>query len=115
MRQQDDWNDGNIETFMGAYLNSDSLRFASGGSYRFGWQPTLDRYHTEYPDRDAMGLLTFFDLHIDILSENWAMAFGSWNLKRSGEYKDIGGLFTLILLRTLDGWRIAYDHTSSAS
>lgn len=35
MNQQDDWNDGDIEAFMGGYLNSDSLRFASEGSYPF--------------------------------------------------------------------------------
>ncbi len=28
---------------------------------------------------------------------------------------DIGGLFTLILLRMGDGWRITFDPTSSAS
>ena len=115
MNQQDDWNDGDIEAFMDAYLNSDSLRFASEGSYRFGWKATLDRYHTSYPDRAAMGRLTFSDLDIELLSERWAIAFGVWNLKRGGDYDDIGGLFTLILLRTTAGWRIKYDHTSSAS
>lgn len=115
MNQQDDWNDGDIEAFMGGYLNSDSLRFASEGSYRFGWKATLDRYHTSYPVRAAMGRLTFSDLAIELLSEHWAMAFGAWNLKRGGDYDDIGGLFTLILLRTSGCWRIKYDHTSRAS
>ena len=114
MNQENDWNEGDIEAFMAAYLNSDSLRFASGNSYRFGWQNTLDRYHTTYPDRDAMGTLTFSDLDIDILSAEWAMAFGAWHLERAGEYEDIGGLFTLVLQRTGGGWRIKYDHTSSA-
>jgi len=113
IEQQNDWNAGDIRGFMEGYLKSDSLRFASGGAYRYGWQATLERYLTTYPDRDAMGQLTFSDLDIDVLSPDWALAFGAWNLVRGGAYEDIGGLFTLVLVRTDDGWRIKFDHTSS--
>lgn len=114
MDQQADWNAGDVESFMEGYVRSDSLRFASGGTYRFGWQKTLERYHSRYPDRASMGTLAFTDLDIDVLSPEWAMTFGSWHLTRGGEYSDIGGLFTLILHRKADGWKIMYDHTSQA-
>ncbi len=114
MNQQNDWNAGDIEAFMQGYVHSDSLRFASGGTYRFGWDATIERYYDTYPDRDAMGTLVFSNLDIDILSNGWAMAFGAWHLTRGGDYEDIGGLFTLILRRDAQGWRIMYDHTSRA-
>ena len=115
MNQERDWNAGDVNGYMKGYLKSDSLRFASGGAYRYGWQATLERYLDTYPDRDAMGVLTFSDVKINVLSPDWAMAFGAWNLKRGGEYKDIGGLYTLLLVRTEEGWRIKFDHTSSRS
>ena len=112
--QQDDWNDGDINSFMQGYVRSDSLRFASGGTVRYGWETTLERYLYSYPSRDAMGTLEFSDLDIDILSNEWAMAFGAWHLTRGGDFSDIGGLYTLILHREADGWKVMYDHTSQA-
>ena len=113
--QQHDWNNGDIAGFMTGYVENESLRFASGGTYRFGWQATIDRYYATYPDRDAMGLLKFSELEVEILSSEWATAFGRWNLQRGGDYEDIGGLFTLLLVRTDEGWLVKYDHTSQAS
>jgi len=112
MTQVDDWNNGDIAGFMTGYVENETLRFASGGTYRFGWKATIDRYHATYPNRDAMGQLTCSELDIEILSHDWATAFGRWNLKRGGEYEDIGGLFTLLLVRTNEGWLVQYDHTS---
>lgn len=115
MTQQEDWNNGDIAAFMTGYVETESLRFASGGAYRFGWQATIDRYYATYPNRDAMGELTFSELDVEILSNEWATVFGRWNLQRGGDYEDIGGLFTLLLVRTDEGWLVKYDHTSQAS
>jgi len=114
MRQQDAWNAGEIETFMDDYVKSDTLRFTSGASVRYGWNSALERYYTTYPDRAAMGTLTFDELKIDVLSSEWALVFGSWHLARGGEWEDIGGVYTLLLLRTPAGWKVLYDHTSQA-
>ena len=114
MRQQDAWNEGDIDAFMSDYVQSDTLRFTSGGTVRYGWDSAMERYLTTYPDRDAMGELTFSDLAIDILSAEWALAFGAWHLKRDGDYSDIGGRYTLLMHRGPDGWKVLYDHTSQA-
>lgn len=114
MRQQDAWNAGEIEAFMADYVKSDTLRFTSGASVRYGWNSALERYYTTYPDRAAMGTLTFDDLKIDVLSPEWALVFGSWHLVRGGEWEDIGGVYTLLMTRTPDGWKVLYDHTSQA-
>lgn len=106
------WNQGDIDGFMGSYWRSDDLRFASGGTVSFGWQTVLDRYRVRYPDRKAMGHLVFSDLDVRLLGEEAALAFGRWTLEREDDAPT--GLFTLILKRLPEGWRIVHDHTSSA-
>jgi ketosteroid isomerase-like protein len=113
--QQEAWNRGDVEAFMQGYRQVDTLRFASGGTVRTGWQETLDAYLRNYPDRAAMGTLAFDSLDVRILSPRWAMAFGRWRLDRANDTPQ--GLFTLVLHRPTrsDPWRIVHDHTSSAS
>jgi ketosteroid isomerase-like protein len=106
------WNAGNIEGFMEGYDKSDTLRFASGGKVHHGWKTTLDNYKKNYPDKPAMGALTFSEIDITVLSPDAAMAFGRWRLKR--EKDEPSGLFTLIFRKTQTGWRIVHDHTSLA-
>jgi len=106
------WNQGSIEGYMETYWNSPNLRFASGGKVTYGWQETLDGYLKRYPDRAAMGRLVFRDLDIRVLSDDAALAFGTWRLER--EHDQPHGLFTLQLRRLDEGWRIVHDHTSSA-
>lgn len=106
------WNAGDIERFMQTYWQSDDLCFASGGTVNRGWEATLERYRTTYPDRAAMGQLTFDLLDVQVLAEDAAVVFGSWRLRRAGE--DLSGLYTLVI-RKLDGrWLIVHDHTSVA-
>lgn len=109
------WNAGDLEGFMAGYARTDTLRFASGGSVRYGWQATLDGYRRGYPDRAAMGTLAFENLDIRVLSPRHALAFGGWRL-RYPDQPDAAGLFTLLLERAgADApWRVVHDHTSSA-
>ena len=37
------WNKGDIAGFMEGYAKMSTLRFASGATVTYGWQPTLDR------------------------------------------------------------------------
>lgn len=113
--QSNAWNSGDIPGFMAGYQKSPKLRFASGGSITFGWQPTLERYQKRYTDRDIMGHLEFRDLKILILSETYAEVFGSWHLSRKDKIGDASGLFTLLMQHTPDGWKVIHDHTSSAA
>lgn len=104
------WNRGDIEGFMQGYLNSPELKFISGDNITKGWQPTLDRYKKNYDSRAKMGVLTFSELEITVLSKDAAIVSGSWALQR--EKDNPKGKFTLLFRKTKDGWRIALDHTS---
>ena len=109
-----DWNNENIPAFMETYVKSESLRFASGGNTRRGWQETLERYQSAYPSPEAMGRLAFEDLEIKVLSQEWAEVHGRYRLSREGDYPDATGLFTLLTQNTVSGWKILHDHTSAA-
>ena len=106
------WNAGDLEAYMGCYLKAEELRFAAGGSVTRGWEKTLARYRQGYPDRTAMGRLTFSDLDVTLLADDAAYVFGRWRLDRAEDAPH--GLFTLVFRRADDRWRIVHDHTSSA-
>ena len=112
-RQVAEWNRGDIPAFMETYVKSEALRFSSGSTVQRGWDATFERYKKRYPDREAMGTLTFEDLEIKVLAEEWAEVHGRYRLKREGNYADATGLFTLLLQRTPMGWKILHDHTST--
>jgi ketosteroid isomerase-like protein len=105
------WNRGDIDAFMQGYWNSEQLRFASGDSVTYGWAAANRRYHDHYPDRSAMGQLVFSDLEVEMTGADAALVFGRWALQR--EHDRPHGLFSLLLRRTADGWKITRDHTSA--
>ena len=110
--QQEAWNRGDIDGFMNGYWRSEQTVFVSGDEVTRGWQKVLDRYKAKYSDRAKMGTLTFSNLEITPLSDDSAVALGSWQLKRATD--EPHGRFTLIFRRLPDGWKIVHDHTSAA-
>ena len=109
--QVEAWNGGSVRGFMDGYARADTLTFLSGGSVRTGWEETLYGYVRGYPDAAAMGTLAFEDLTVHPLSRDRALAWGRWRLTRADDAP--GGLFTLVLAQTPEGWRVVHDHTSS--
>lgn len=111
--QQHAWNAGDIPAFMEGYWRSDSLTFVGGRGVTYGWQATLEGYLQRYPDRTAMGQLTFGVEYLQGLGPGAAMLVGTWHLDRTND--QLGGYFTLTW-RKIDGqWLIVSDHTSSSS
>ena len=109
--QRDAWNRGDIEGYMDGYDRSNETVFISGDNVTRGWKTVLERYKKSYDTREKMGVLTFSDLEINLLSSNSAVVLVRWALKRSND--EPHGRFTLIFKRTKKGWRIIHDHTSS--
>ena len=108
--QRQGWNRGDMDAYMQGYWKSDSLLFVGKNGPTYGWQKTLDNYKKGYPDKNAMGFLTFGIKKIEFLSRDRAFVLGSWNLKQ--EKDEPKGYFTL-LLRKIDGqWKVVADHSS---
>ena len=97
---------------MKGYWRSPDLTFFSGANATEGWQTTLDHYRQRYQGAGKeMGKLDFYDLYVDLLGTDAAFVRGHWHLvMKSG--KEEGGLFTLVLKKFPEGWRIVHDHTS---
>ena len=109
-RQQNDWNQGKINNFMDGYWVSDELKFVGANGVTYGYEATLKNYHKRYPDRTAMGKLTFSVVTAEKLSRKVIMLVGTWDLERT--IGDIGGHFTLMWKKIKGKWVIIADHTS---
>ena len=107
------WNRGDIEGYMNGYDRSPNTEFVGADSITRGWQDVLDRYKKRYDTREKMGVLTFSDLEITMLSKDAALVLGRWRLKRAND--EPHGTFTLLFRKRKAGWRIVHDHSSSAS
>ncbi len=108
------WNRHDLEGFMAGYWDSPQLTFFSGGTVTTGWQPTLERYRKRYQGEGReMGTLRFADLRVESLRPDAAFVRGAYELTMSTGKKP-HGLFTLVLRKLPEGWRIVHDHTSSA-
>ena len=109
--QQAAWNRGDVVAFMEGYWKSGQTEFLGAGGVQRGWQAVLDRYRRNYPDRKAMGQLTFSELEIAIVAPDAAYVVGHWQLEREADRP--AGVFTLIFRKFPEGWRIVHDHTSA--
>lgn len=107
--QEEFWNKGDVRGFMDYYWKSDSLKFIGSKGITYGWQKTLDNYIKGYPNKDAMGILTFTILEATQLSKSSIYVIGKWDLKKE---KPSGGHFTLLWKKINNQWVIVADHTS---
>lgn len=108
--QRSAWNKGNLEDFMQTYWKSDSLLFVGQSGPKYGWQTTLDNYRKSYPNRAAMGTLSFDIKEVRFLTQDDAFVLGAWHLQRE---KDTPNGYFTILLKKIDGqWKIIADHSS---
>lgn len=109
-KQRLDWNNGDMIGYMQGYLKSDSLLFVGKTGPFYGWEKNLQVYQQVYPDKAAMGNLTFDIIQIKIIDKKHAFVLGGWNLQmEKGEQK---GFFTLIVKKFKEGWKIVVDHSS---
>ena len=104
------WNQGDLEGYMQGYWKSDSLVFIGKNGLTKGWKSTLENYLKSYPDKKAMGLLSFDLLKKQALGDDHFLIIGKWTLTRQ---KDIlSGHFSLTWMKMDGKWLIIADHSS---
>ena len=111
--QQSAWNRADVDAFLEGYWHSPELTFSGSNGVARGWDAVLARYKKNYPDRAAMGQLSFSDLEFRFLGPDAALVLGKWHLQR--EKDELGGVFTLVWQRFPEGWKIIHDHTSAVT
>jgi ketosteroid isomerase-like protein len=112
LKQEAAWNRGDIDAFAEGYKDSSDTLFINNQVQR-GYAGMLESYHRNYPNREAMGTLSFSELEVHPLDERFAVCIGKYHLdrnKKSGGNAD--GIFSLILEKTDKGWKIVVDHTT---
>jgi beta-aspartyl-peptidase (threonine type) len=112
-RQVEDWNRRDLEAFLEGYWHAPGVVFQAGAERFDGFEAMRARYRARYQaEGKEMGRLAFSGLEVVILGADSAFARARWQLTMS-DGKQPGGLFTLILRKFPEGWRIVHDHTSS--
>ncbi len=108
--QETAWSDGDVHQFMEGYWKSENLSFVGKSGINKRWETTLNNYIKGYPDKAAMGTLTFDILEMNRISNEAYHMIGRYTLVRDIDKPT--GLFTLIW-KYIDGqWLIVSDHTS---
>lgn len=104
------WNRGDLDCFMDGYIKSDELVFVGSLGPKYGWEVTLNNYKKSYPNKDAMGTLTFDLLKFIPLGNKHQLVIGKWSLKRKAD--NPSGHFSLVFEKIKGEWKIIADHSS---
>ncbi len=110
--QEKAWNRGDIDAYATGYKDSPDLLFV-GRQISRGYGSLVLDYKKNYPNKEAMGTLTFTELEPHVLDEKFAIVLGHYHLERNkkgGGPAD--GIFSLVFEKTEKGWKIIVDHTS---
>lgn len=110
------WNRGDLDGFMAPYLPSPGLTFSGSGGVRRGFDAVMRRYRDDYFESGAsLPVLRFEDLETRDLGADHALMLGRYVLlDPASEARIDTGFFSLVWVRTVDGWRIMHDHTTAA-
>jgi ketosteroid isomerase-like protein len=110
--QENAWNRGDIGAYATGYRDSPDTLFI-GRQVSRGYQAMLNDYKQNYPNRDAMGTLSFSDLEPHLLDDHFAVVVGKYHLERGRKAGgNADGIFSLVFQKTDAGWKIIVDHTT---
>jgi ketosteroid isomerase-like protein len=111
--QEAAWNRHDLTEFLKSYNMSETISFFTDDVVACGWVGVNDRYQRGYgkdPDK-LMGQLSFTDLVVEACSNDVVVIRGRWTLTQTP--KAGTGLFTILVQKTDNGWKIVHDHTSA--
>ncbi|HWG16948.1 MAG TPA: nuclear transport factor 2 family protein [Acidobacteriaceae bacterium] len=110
--QERAWNAGDIDGFVKGYKDSPETIFI-GKQESKGYQQILDDYRHNFATRASMGNLVYSEIEVTELSDTFAICTGRYHLDRTRkEGGPADGLFSLVLEKTDQGWKIVLDHTT---
>ena len=112
LEQEKAWNRGDMNGFMQAYKDSPETMLV-GHEVAKGFSEIQTEYRRDYPNQAEMGTLGYSELEVHKLDDNFAVCIGHYHIDRNK--KDGGpadGLFSDVLEKTQDGWKIVLVHTT---
>jgi beta-aspartyl-peptidase (threonine type) len=106
----DAWNAADLKGHLALYV--DTVTFMTANGPRPGVAPVEEAFsRTYWRDGRPIQRLGFEQVVVRPLSEDAALQTGRFLLTGGGE-PDRSGWFTLVWVRTPDGWRAVHDHSS---
>lgn len=104
------WNRGDLDGFVSTYAVEATTTFVSGGEVQHGFNWIRGNYAPGFgsAERDS---LRFVGLETRELGAAHALATAHYVLFQADSVTDTG-IFTLVLRRDADGWKMIHDHTS---
>ncbi|MGH9778741.1 MAG: YybH family protein [Candidatus Acidiferrales bacterium] len=109
--QQDAWNRGDVEAFLGHYSESPPPSFFSNGRMLRGRSEIGALMRERY--KEGMGQLTYGDPHFEVALPEVAVVWGEWRVQLPNG-QERRGLGTAVLRKLEGQWRIVHDHSSFA-
>jgi ketosteroid isomerase-like protein len=112
LAQETAWNNGDIEAYIKGFKDSPDT-YLIGKHISKGYAQILSDFKLDYLTRSSMGTLTYSELEAHPLSDTFAVCIGKYHLDRSKkEGGSADGLFSMVLEKTDQGWKIVVDHTT---
>lgn len=106
----DAWNRADLKGHLSFYV--DTVTFMTRTGPRPGVAPVEDAFsRTYWRDGRPIQQLGFDQVTIRPLSPDAALSTGRFRLTGGGQ-EEQSGWFTLVWIRTADGWRAVHDHSS---
>ncbi len=110
LAQEKAWNAGDLDGFVKGYKDSPDTLFI-GNQISKGYAHIVEDYKHLYFTRASMGTVTFSELEAHPLDDTFAICLGKYHLDRSKkEGGPADGVFSLVLEKTDQGWKIILDH-----
>lgn len=109
----DAWNAGDLGGFLAPYRDLPTTTFVGGAGLLRGREAIRASYLRSYWKNGAPeGTLRFRDIEVRPLGADYALAVGRYAVEERRTGKQNTGLFSLVLARTAEGWKIIHDHSS---
>lgn len=108
------WNQGDLDGFLLPYAEGEGTTFVGSRGLLRGMEAIRSTYQQSYFSGGApASLLDFRDIEVRPLGPDNALAVGRYLLRSRDTGAQVAeGIFSLVLTRTPEGWRIVHDHSS---
>ncbi len=112
LAQEREWNQGNLDGYLSHFADARTTEAILSGPVR-GLPAIRSAYHSNFPNRDAMGTLEQTEVEVRELGPTFALATGKYRLLRSKKSGgEAQGTFTEIFEKTEAGWKLIFSQTA---
>jgi len=111
-RAADDWNRGDLDSFLSDYSPDSTTTFMDGFRPRRGFTWIRENYAPRFTGQVRRDSLRFEEIETRALGPSFALVTARYILEREGRVT-ASGPFTLVMERRPEGWKILHDHSSS--